>query len=123
MVNVNKLKAKMVELGVNVDELSGRIGMDRATFYRRLSANGQTFLIKEADAISKELGMTREEVNEIFLVNLSHEMRKKESYMNEVKIYNSEEFGNIRTVTIDNEPWFVGKDVATALATQTHSGH
>lgn len=66
MVNVNKLKAKMVELGVNVDDLSGRIGMDRATFYRRLSANGQTFLIKEADAISKELGMTREEVNEIF---------------------------------------------------------
>lgn len=29
--------------------------------------------------------------------------------MNEVKIYNSEEFGNIRTVTIDNEPWFVGR--------------
>ena len=66
MVNVNKLKAKMVELGTNVDELSEKIGMDRATFYRRLSANGQTFLIKEADAISKELGMTREEVYEIF---------------------------------------------------------
>lgn len=56
MVNVNKLKAKMVELGTNVDELSEKIGMDRATFYRRLSADGQTFLIKEADAISKELG-------------------------------------------------------------------
>ena len=66
MVNVNKLNAKMVELGTNVDELSEKIGMDRATFYRRLSADGQTFLIKEADAISKELGMTREEVNEIF---------------------------------------------------------
>ena len=24
-------------------------------------------------------------------------------------------FGQLRTVTIDNEPWFVGKDVATAL--------
>lgn len=35
--------------------------------------------------------------------------------MNELQIFNSEEFGNIRTVTIDNEPWFVGKDVATAL--------
>lgn len=35
--------------------------------------------------------------------------------MNEVKIYNSEEFGDIRTVTIDNEPWFVGKDVAVSL--------
>lgn len=35
--------------------------------------------------------------------------------MNELKIFNNEEFGKIRTVTIDNEPWFAGKDVATAL--------
>lgn len=35
--------------------------------------------------------------------------------MNNLKIFNSEEFGNIRTVTIDNEIWFVGKDVADAL--------
>lgn len=35
--------------------------------------------------------------------------------MNELQIFNSEEFGQIRTVTIDNEPWFVGKDVAEAL--------
>lgn len=35
--------------------------------------------------------------------------------MNELQIYNNEEFGDIRTVTIDNEPWFVGKDVAEAL--------
>lgn len=35
--------------------------------------------------------------------------------MNELQIFVSKEFGEIRTVTIDNEPWFVGKDVATAL--------
>lgn len=35
--------------------------------------------------------------------------------MNELQIFNSEEFGEIRTVTIDNKPWFVGKDVALAL--------
>lgn len=35
--------------------------------------------------------------------------------MNELKIFNSEEFGDIRTVTINEEPWFVGKDVAEAL--------
>lgn len=35
--------------------------------------------------------------------------------MNELQIFNSEEFGDVRTVTIENEPWFVGKDVATAL--------
>lgn len=35
--------------------------------------------------------------------------------MKKLQIFNSEEFGEIRTVTIDNEPWFVGKDVAEAL--------
>lgn len=35
--------------------------------------------------------------------------------MNELQIFNSKEFGDIRTVTINNEPWFVGKDVAEAL--------
>ena len=35
--------------------------------------------------------------------------------MNEVTIFNSPQFGQIRTLTIDGEPWFVGKDVAIAL--------
>lgn len=35
--------------------------------------------------------------------------------MNEVKIFNSKEFGDVRTVTINGEPWFVGKDVAEIL--------
>ena len=35
--------------------------------------------------------------------------------MNYLQIFNSSEFGNVRTVTIDGEPWFVGKDVAEAL--------
>ncbi len=35
--------------------------------------------------------------------------------MSDIRIFNNEEFGNVRTVTIDNEPWFVGKDVAEAL--------
>lgn len=35
--------------------------------------------------------------------------------MNELKIFNSPEFGQVRTLTIGGEPWFVGKDVAVAL--------
>lgn len=66
MVNVNKLKAKLVENGMNVEILSERIGMDRSTLYRRLSSNGDTFSIKEADKIIKELGLTKDEVNSIF---------------------------------------------------------
>lgn len=49
--------------------------------------------------------------------------------MDELQIFNNAEFGNIRTVTIENEPWFVGKDVAEALgysnaskAVSTHVG-
>ena len=35
--------------------------------------------------------------------------------MEEVKIFNSEEFGDIRTIQLNNEIYFVGKDVAKAL--------
>lgn len=35
--------------------------------------------------------------------------------MNEIKIFENEQFGKVRTVTISNEPWFVGKDVADIL--------
>jgi len=35
--------------------------------------------------------------------------------MNELQIFKKQEFGQIRTIVIDGEPWFVGKDVATSL--------
>ena len=35
--------------------------------------------------------------------------------MNELKIFQSPQFGTIRTLSINNEPWFVGKDVASIL--------
>lgn len=35
--------------------------------------------------------------------------------MNDLQIFKNAEFGEIRTVIIENEPWFVGKDVAVIL--------
>ena len=35
--------------------------------------------------------------------------------MNELKVFNNDEFGSIRTWVVDDEPWFVGKDIATIL--------
>lgn len=35
--------------------------------------------------------------------------------MNEITIFNNPEFGDVRTIMIDGEPWFVGNDVANAL--------
>ena len=41
--------------------------------------------------------------------------------MNEIQIFNNPQFGDVRAVTIDNEPWFVGKDVAERLGYQNGS--
>ena len=41
--------------------------------------------------------------------------------MNQLQIFENKEFGKIRTVEIDNEPYFVGKDVADILGYQNGS--
>lgn len=66
VVNTNKLKGKIVECGLNISELAELIGIDKATLYRKINANGQTITIKEADMISKELKLSKDEVNDIF---------------------------------------------------------
>ena len=35
--------------------------------------------------------------------------------MNELQTFTSNEFGAVRSMLIDDVPWFVGRDVATAL--------
>lgn len=35
--------------------------------------------------------------------------------MNQVQVFQNQDFGAIRTVVINNQPWFVGVDVAKAL--------
>lgn len=35
--------------------------------------------------------------------------------MQELEIFKNEEFGEVRTLMIDGEPWFVGKDIADIL--------
>ena len=41
--------------------------------------------------------------------------------MNELKVFENPAFGRMRTIEIDGEPWFVGKDVAVALGYQNGS--
>lgn len=35
--------------------------------------------------------------------------------MQELQIFNNKEFGKVRAMTIDDQPYFVGKDVAAIL--------
>lgn len=41
--------------------------------------------------------------------------------MNELQIFQNPEFGDVRTISIDGEPWLVGKDVADNLGYQNGS--
>ena len=65
-VNVNKLKGKIVENGMTVSALAEKIGIDRATLYRKLSNNGETMLVKDANAIVSALHLTAEDALAIF---------------------------------------------------------
>ena len=39
----------------------------------------------------------------------------------EIQIFKNERFGEVRTMVINDEPWFVGKDVASVLGYQNAS--
>lgn len=58
----------------------------------------------------KEIDPTEEHLN-WFVNHLSEASTSTET----PTVFNHPEFGELRTVEIDGEPWFVGKDVATAL--------
>lgn len=40
---------------------------------------------------------------------------------NEIKLFEKEEFGTIRTVIIDGEPWFVATDVCKDFGNQKYN--
>jgi plasmid maintenance system antidote protein VapI len=65
-MKLNKLKAKIVELGLNVETLADRIGMERSTLYRKLN-NFEKITIGEAVRMKDALGMTDAEATDIFL--------------------------------------------------------
>lgn len=70
MVNINKLKGKIVENGLTIEKLADNIGIDRSTLYRKINNNGETFTIKEADLILNALNLTAEEAKAIFFSQL-----------------------------------------------------
>ena len=66
MVNVNKLKGKIVELGLSVEEVAESVDIDKSTMYRKIAGKGEGFTIKEADKICKALKLNREDAIAIF---------------------------------------------------------
>jgi AraC-like DNA-binding protein len=67
MVNVNKLKGKIVEKELSIEKVARQMGLHPATLYRRINQDkGTTFTIGEALAIVEILDLTPQEATAIF---------------------------------------------------------
>ena len=65
--------------------------------------------------LQKQRRLTAEEEGKSGNSELCPVQREGKEKMREIQIFENAEFGKIRTIVIDDEPWFVGKDVAAAL--------
>lgn len=68
-MNIRKLKAAMVERGINTAQLADRIGVNRSTLYRRIATHGRGFTIGEAESIAAVLNLSPAESTAIFFGN------------------------------------------------------
>ena len=64
-MNGNKLKAKIIERGLNVEGFASLINMNRSSLYRKLN-NSCRITIAEAVCMKEALKLTNEEAIEIF---------------------------------------------------------
>lgn len=68
-MNINKLRGKIVENGMNMNTLAEELGIDRSTIYRKINSDGTTFTIKEVNQICGILKLSKEEAVSIFFTN------------------------------------------------------
>ena len=65
MMNLKKLKAKMVENDVSIEQAAKCLEIDTSTMYRRLNGESK-FLIEEGEKLAILLNLTGEEAISIF---------------------------------------------------------
>ena len=70
MININKLKGKMMENEKTAEICAAALNIDISSFYRKLNkAKGETFTIKEAQILVKLLSLSGEEAISIFFAD------------------------------------------------------
>lgn len=65
-MNERKLKAKLVELGMNYEHCANALNMSTNTFTKKIN-NVEKFTVLEANKFAKILGLSNEEKLNIFL--------------------------------------------------------
>nr|WP_295678878.1 DUF739 family protein [uncultured Lachnoclostridium sp.] len=66
VVNVPKLKGKIIEKGTTQESVADSMGMCRSTFYRKMKNGGAGFTIGEIHKLVKVLMLSKEEAIDIF---------------------------------------------------------
>lgn len=70
VVNVNKLKGKIIERNMSVEKLANSMGLNKSTIYRKLSNDGENLTVKEIDTVIETLKLSSTEVLSIFFTQV-----------------------------------------------------
>ena len=70
MVNINRLKAAIIERGMSIESVAKASGIEKTGLYRRIKSGGGKFTIDEVEALSKAMGLGYHEINRIFFDQL-----------------------------------------------------
>ena len=66
MVNVERLKKTMQDRNITIESVSEHIGVNPATFYRRISHNGEKFTVAEVGKMAELLNLDSSTMQNIF---------------------------------------------------------
>ena len=70
IVNVNKLKGRMVELGLSMSDVAAKMGINQTTLYRKFANDGAGLSISDAQQLVEILQLTAEEAIAIFFTKV-----------------------------------------------------
>ena len=66
MVNVARLKKAIQDRNLTIEQASEHLGVNPATFYRRISHNGEKFTVKEVGKLAELLNLDFKTMQSIF---------------------------------------------------------
>ena len=72
VVNVQRLRGKIVEKSNTQELVADAMGMNRTTFYRKMKNGGNGFTVGDIHKMITCIPLTKEEAIDIFLINKSH---------------------------------------------------
>lgn len=66
MVNVDRLRDEMKKKSISPDAAAEAMGIDVATYYRRMNRQGTKFTVEEVSKLSELLNLSPKSMQEIF---------------------------------------------------------